>query len=87
MAIAIDSTTPVAAGGRCNNGMESVSKTQRPTSQYHSPPFSELGDDRNNNNNNNNNQQQQPTTNNQQANRMTRWKNCVLFSGCGKVYL
>jgi hypothetical protein len=55
MAIAIDLTTAVAAGGLCNNGKELVSKTQRPTSQYRSPPFSELGDDRNNNSNSNSN--------------------------------
>ena len=43
--ITIDLTTAVAASGICNNGMELASKTQRPTSQYRSPPFSELGDD------------------------------------------
>jgi hypothetical protein len=50
--------------------MELVSKTQRPTSQYRSPPFSELGDDRQEQ------QEQQQNNNNKQTN--TGLKNCVL---------
>ncbi len=44
--LAVSLTAILLVSGSCNNGMEMVLTTQRPTSQYRSPPSLELEDDR-----------------------------------------